>query len=527
MRSIPIAMTWEMLRHGRWSLPLGFIGANLIPVLILTALRFDGEIDPADPAMLSMQTILIQMHIFCFGAAILSALDFKPRARALPVSTNMLVACRMIPAMVLISLATWASIELLNLAYGLNWQSLGPMLLAPTAIAMTLAALSFTEGSALGPLAVCGVGVVIGLWHKLRMGPLFAFPTHTWNPVTPWEVLTLAGLIAVSCYFAIQGTARSRCGEKLKSLGILALLERLYEAVFERERVRTSPFRGAYEAQCWSESQLKVWPAPAITCVSLISWIVISVFFCRDFSSAAEGLMAGPVALWVAALLQGIIAGNLGSNDTTTEMGHFLATRPLTNRQLAWSLIVVETRSVLISWAIWAIPFSLIFGVAWTIGAMPSVVQHAYWWYVPATLVGLWVFVANIATMQMAGHPKLFLVATIAGLTVIIGTLLFSKLLEPQIQSRVIAMMLATLGIGSVGFTVWAMATARRKELLETSTAALCAGIWLALSVAVVLESFRYPALTMGVWLFVIGMAALAVAPLATTPLAVEWNRHR
>jgi hypothetical protein len=71
------------------------------------------------------------------------------------------------------------------------------------------------------------------------------------------------------------------------------------------------------------------------------------------------------------------------------------------------------------------------------------------------------------------------------------------------------------------------MATARRRKLIETSTAALCVGIWLALSVAVVLESFRYPALTMGVWLFVIGMAALAVAPLATTPLAVEWNRHR
>ena len=54
MRSIPLAMTWEIFAHGRWSLIAGALGANVLPALILTALRHEGTIIPEDPSQLVM-----------------------------------------------------------------------------------------------------------------------------------------------------------------------------------------------------------------------------------------------------------------------------------------------------------------------------------------------------------------------------------------------------------------------------------------------------------------------------------------
>lgn len=47
MRSIPLAMTWDMLRHGRWSLIGAALGANALPVLLFGALQYDGASSPA------------------------------------------------------------------------------------------------------------------------------------------------------------------------------------------------------------------------------------------------------------------------------------------------------------------------------------------------------------------------------------------------------------------------------------------------------------------------------------------------
>jgi hypothetical protein len=48
MRSIPLAITWEMLKRGRWGLLLGALGANALPVFLFAALAHDGATDPAD-----------------------------------------------------------------------------------------------------------------------------------------------------------------------------------------------------------------------------------------------------------------------------------------------------------------------------------------------------------------------------------------------------------------------------------------------------------------------------------------------
>ncbi len=62
MRSIPYAMTWELLRRGSWQMLLAVLGANLLSLLFLTALRMDGPLDLDDPGLVVMQMVLIQFQ---------------------------------------------------------------------------------------------------------------------------------------------------------------------------------------------------------------------------------------------------------------------------------------------------------------------------------------------------------------------------------------------------------------------------------------------------------------------------------
>ena len=61
VRTIPTAMTWEILAHGSWALLSAFFGAIAFPAIILMALRFDGRINPDDPSMIVMHVVMSGM----------------------------------------------------------------------------------------------------------------------------------------------------------------------------------------------------------------------------------------------------------------------------------------------------------------------------------------------------------------------------------------------------------------------------------------------------------------------------------
>src|SRR6187397_1821510 len=106
MRSIPAAIVWEMLSRGKWWLILAALGANLLPLLIENALSRQGGVDSADPAQIMMHIVMVQLNMFTFGAALLSAQGNVPRPYAMPVPTSTLVACHCFPAMVLMFVQT-------------------------------------------------------------------------------------------------------------------------------------------------------------------------------------------------------------------------------------------------------------------------------------------------------------------------------------------------------------------------------------------------------------------------------------
>src|SRR4051812_22553669 len=114
MRSVPFAIIWEMLYRGRWTLTAAALGANLMPILVYSALQRQGAVDPTEPSFIIMHIVFVQISIFGFGAGIMAAQGNVARLYTAPITTPTLVTWHLIPAMVMVWLQSVLSTLLLN-----------------------------------------------------------------------------------------------------------------------------------------------------------------------------------------------------------------------------------------------------------------------------------------------------------------------------------------------------------------------------------------------------------------------------
>jgi hypothetical protein len=526
MRSIPLAMTWEMLRHGRWSLIAAALAANALPVFLFTALRFDGALDPADRIQIIMHVVSVQMNLFTFGAALFAVQGSASRLYAFPISTASLVAWHLIPAMAALALESLVSTALLNAIFDLRWPLWGPALFAAVAVAVFRAALWLTEKSGWVVVAITFVTAVLGVGFNSRYGAAFSRPSHYWETVTPVEILIMIAAGLVAYYVAILGVARNRCGQPPYSLGIVAWASRLFDSAPQTGR----PFRTAVQAQLWFEWRRKGWAMPAAVvcglCMGLGLWLIGS----RDLKPLFDGFVGGGALLSLLALLAGLIMGNCGVSDSDFEMRNFLATRPISSTDLARTILKTAAKSVFVAWVIWVVSFLSLYMILWTIHVNPprTVGTELGWWYFPATLLGAWTVLSLFTCIGLAGRRGLVATLFCGLFALFCGLSLFSQYaLSHQAQERFAHGAAAVSGVVFVLGTVGAFVGARRRLFIGWPTLAMASSVWGALSALVLLGWAQRPAGPFSVYVFVIGVLALAVAPLATAPLALAWNRIR
>lgn len=528
MRSIPVAMTWEMLKRGRWSLPASMLGANLLPVLLLSALRLQGA-EQDDPSHIVMHFMLVQVSMFSLAAGVLSAQGAPARLFAWPVRTTTLVASQMFPAMLLVCLETLVSGMALNWMFDLNWPVWGPALFAATSIGAVQSVLWLTEKSlAWMPWAFTLVAAGLGMWLKSRYGDTFSQPNRLWLQVTPSEVLTMLSFLALSFYVAVIGVARQRRGDVLPSFGVLAWFERTFGAIPEIGQ----PLRTPAQAQYWFEWRQKGWAMPAAVLFGMLvgcgGWLIFS----RDFAELLSGFYAGGGMLSVVAMVGGMVLGIVGTSDSDLSMGHFRATRPLTTVEMSRILLKVGAKGVLLAWSLWAVAFALIIVTLMACGAFPRTVLNEWrslgGWYVPLTLLGPWIVTGLIASTCMKGSTSLMTKSIFGVILLIMSRPLLEKFVipyhaRPQFERAIPVV----LGVAFMLGTVWAFAAARQRGLITSRTCWTVAGAWTLLSTIVALTAWRNSATPIGMSIFAVGLLATAAAPLATAPLALSWNRNR
>jgi hypothetical protein len=526
MQSIPLAMTWEMLRRGRWSLLGALFGAILFPLLLLTALQHDGAIDPEEPSLIIVHVVMTQISMFIFAAGIFTAQGHPSRLFAFPVPTTTLVTWHLLPAMAAMACGSLLTTSLFNALFDLGWPLWGPALFVAVALAAINAVLWFTEKTFWLLWGLTLVGGGLGLWLKSRYGAPFSQPTRLWLQVTPAETLTLLGIAVLAWFAAVAGVSRSRRGDTIPPLGIVAWIIR----TFDRAPDLGLPFRSPAQAQFWFEWTKKGWAMPVSvafgTVLGLCGWLL----FNRKPEDLYHGFVAGGAILSAAAFVAGLIMGNSGPNDADYAMGGFLATRPITDTDMSRTILKTAGQSVIVAWAIWAFSFLTLYAILRLahVTIPPSLPKELGWWYFPATLLGPWIIAAVGAAVGLADRPVLVAKLACGLFALFIGLTVFARFslslpARTQLWYGTLGVCAAVLALG----TVWTFVAARRRALIGSSTVYVAAALWCVLATPVVTEWVLHPDGPADLYMVAITALALAVAPLAAVPLALCFNRHR
>jgi hypothetical protein len=289
--------------------------------------------------------------------------------------------------------------------------------------------------------------------------------------------------------------------------------------------------RDPLHAQLWYEWRIKGVIMPLIVGMGLLMglgvWLPI-----HNANDLFEGLIAGGGLLAVAGGVGGFIMGSLalGRAGDDIQIGQFLATRPLTNTQLAGTVLRTAAKGVFLGWAMWAATFLLAYAIlcALHINLRSALPAPFGWWYVPGVLLGAWTAAGVFIPLSLTGRLYLGLAVLGAGMLLFIGSMAFSSsVLSADAQEYFLHGLAAFGGIAFAIWTVGAFGLARRRSLVGWPTFYGAAGVWIGLCALAAVFWAPNSAERITVYILIAGILALSVAPLATAPLALAWNRTR
>jgi hypothetical protein len=517
-------MTWELLRRGRSWLIVGFVVANALPMIMFGELRHQRALLPHDKSFFLISFMMMEINMFAFGVAIFAVQGHPSRLFVMPVPTSTIVAWHLFPAMALMALESIVSTAAANATFGLGWPIWGPAIFLAVMLAAVNALLWLTEKTVWMVIGLAPVAALLGLWFKSRFGPVFSQPTRLWTEVTLGEAAMMLGFAVAAYAVAVIAVARNRRGDPLPVLGIVAWIDRLFDSSPETRR----PFRSPAEAQHWCEWRRKGWVMPGTVGLVIVGGFILWLIFNRDLRDLFGGLIAGGGMLSMAGFIGGVVIGNVGPSDKDYKMGQFLATRPITNRDLSKTILKTAAKSTLIAWGIWVLAFLLVGAIAgMRIIRQTEILHHLEAWYFPATLLGPWIVMAVMISVGLTGRTRPVLL--LGGIVVAwVATMTLPHFVLPRPVEQVFY---TGIGAASGIILIWGNArtfiVAWRRSLIGLPT--MLVGLFglLAILALAALTGVLNPRLPLILNLFFIGLLSLAVAPLAAVPLALSWNRTR
>ncbi len=549
MRSIPQALLWELWARGWFQIPAFFLLGNVFPVLILTALHGEG-LDPAEQAWLIVHTAFLSIMMLLFAVGIMSAQGPLSRLYAAPVSTMSLVAWHMFSGAALLALEVFISLEFQRLLIYRGLSVAGPSLFAIVAWASAQPLMSVPQRTVFGFLQSATPCMLMFFWLQSRYGGWFSQPTHYWTELRGTELLLMAGATAGSFWLTCRAVARDRCGELNRSSLLRSLWNRLV-SVLDARGAAVAPFRSSIEAQLWYEWHYRGRALPLGAALTLcIAYGLLLIRLLQEGDLAIhlqllhEGLVAGGGVLALLAALTGLLAGSTSTGnhirhhnstlrDVTNsgnfdQMGHFPATRPLSDRTLADCVLWNVGRSVVTAWALWlAVFLPVVFVVRLTSGSAEYLLKFEQWrWFLPLTLTGAWVAMMLTTLMTLTGRCAWFIVALFNGVILIFCLDLAARWLLPEsTRTLLFQSLLATASALIIVGTLLTFHYARRRQLLEIRRGrSLLMASLLLIPLAVWVAPPDLPKVAYAV---IVAFFALAVLPFAAAPLAFAWNRHR
>ena len=548
MRSMPQALLWETVSHGRWAIPSFFLVAIMLPLLIYGALS-GLTIDPQAHEFIALQFAFLPIVVFQLAIGVAVAQGPLSRLYAFPISANSIVTWHMLSGALILAFETVATCWLFNSLFQVNWPILGPALFAAAAWSALQVLMSVSSQQSMPAFCLAGAPAVwLCLWLQNRYGSWFSPPKHYWSEVTPTEIATLFGFFIVCYVVTTYSVSFARCGERMPTLGIGNWLAKKWDT-FTLSRSAPPRFRSAAEAQFWYEWQVKGVALPLITMLMLLCAITggLGAWYLQrsTLGSLYEGVLYLGGFVSVLACAAGFFFGlevdakpvgqrELQLGDSIAEaqfpsgMGTFLSSRPFSSKDFSRANLRTAAQSSLIAWLMWFALFVSCWLTMWLTKQLPTAfMPHDFGlFYLPMTILGPWIAMTNLGTIGLSGRGGkiLFgLVSFFVGYSVLMG--IVNHFSNALVTAQIHAVCTTCAAMLIVAATILAFVQARRHEHISLNTLlvaslASCAVVIVAiLGLPVAVPFIVYPTL--------FAFAALVVIPFASMPLAIAWNRHR
>ncbi len=538
MRSMLQALTWDYLRYAGGLIVFLWL-LSFAPLIVFAELRYLG-IKPGDPVMLLLELSLLPFSIFVLMTGAATGLATTRNLLTKPISNFAIASWRIGSGSTLLSIQLGLVIWCTNAIFDAGWPLQGAVLFA---IAVwVIAQPFFCLGRSLSNIVLTGMPLLgMCLWYIARYKSLGSSGiTHDWNELTASEAAQLLGAIAVFSLLTVRSVASDRCGDSQRPTHLYTKLRRAMSAWWNSGTVVRKPYRSPQQAYFWFEWQSKGWMMPMVLTLLMLSWIGGGWLE----GNSLRGLQLGLFQLLFLLSLMGImigalIGGNLHSMRLTFDSGRgdqarvgsldalssFLATRPLSDVDMARTLLKICASNILLSLAVWLLCAAPLLVYDWSIG-QPLNLQGEDNVISPLlALVITWTAMSNVMAGAVTGRTlalaRLLVVALLSYATIELTLRSLSMFRLVEIVEWVVMLVLTA---GTVGLTTWCYRNAYQRGdirlshvVIATSTAGIIAfGGMLCL-----------PKLNIFAALGLICLGLLSVLPWASTPLAVHWNRHR
>jgi hypothetical protein len=461
----------------------------------------------------------------------------------MPVSTGGLVGWHLVLAIVVIAGQNVVVVSAYRILFSVDWPIFEPTVLMIVGVVLTHAIgwslydISLTRFFGCSLVIAAFSGWCAWLHHPdgWNAEPQFlsAFSVSTW--------LTLAIILIGSWSVAVHVIGKHRCGATRILSTSDDFLRRVDELVLDWFAPDQPEFSNGHSALAWHEWRR----GRLLSLVIGLSMAAIPVFtsLIALNSSRRFNYLEGCVAVTcLLAVATGLVGGQVASVSIwgSTQVGgmsNFLATAPLSDRDMGKIILRNMFKT---SWRMWLV----VVVAGMTVPAIVYLVSddstrlswlREVWFYnvhgaaaVPIVLglssLASWTVSGSFGGLVATGRQTLITGVVCSLVSLAVAVPFFVKYVLPVSAQRPVNIGVGVIcGLAAAGVSVCLFVKARQRDFVSSQTILIGGAIWLCLC-ALLVGVLRFEP----VWLAVAcGVATLSVAPLASAPLAVSWNRHR
>ena len=525
MKHVTRAFALDFCSRGQFLLPF-VISPLMLPSFWWVLFRFT-ELDLHSPEMSVTVGRLFSFNTFFVAVVFFSAASIPARMYFLPITTWQLVAHQVVFAGILSVLISIETSLVQNWIFQRTFPISTPALFGTVGGFAVWVVVCMTKNSSWKWVIPPAVSFGLVSWYVAQF--VLVPPEQLLLPMSIVDFLILLALAAISGWIALLAVERNRCGEVMGSLPIPVRLVNGWNSVMPGERFLTST-----DALFWLEWRKFGWLMPilalGVTMISVVSWSISNGDLHYLILGYARAWLAVGTASGVLVAMRTVIVITESEQRDDLKIPTFLASMPMTNRQFATALFKVIGLNGLLILGIWLTGLATVYLVApkpelLTLEIFP---EDFRWWNIPGAAFFYWLVAANFSTLLLTGNRFLIGFFSFAlTLGCLVSIVILGRWVPAETRASIFQNASNILGLGCIAFTGIAFVKAYRNRLIPHLTIFACAATWLMLSVLMVLSWERSLHEKVSFLILGIGLLSLAVAPFATTPIAVCWNRSR